>query len=126
MAPSEREMLGIKTKIACLFLSYHDENHLRCFFQLEVCRYLGAVRGAVAPGQAALGLPAPLRRVGVWRGGGGRGGAGHGTTHRLVLVGAELLDVVPVEAGGTEAPDRSEVDTLVISPAGAGVSETPI
>ena len=95
-------------------------------FQLEVSRYLGAVRGAVAPGQAALGLPAPLRSVGVRGGGGWRGGARHWPTHRLVLVGAELLDVVPVQARGTEAPDRPEVDTLVIPPAGAGVSETPI
>ena len=60
------------------------------------------------------------------RRGGGRGGARHGAAHRLVLVGAELLDVVPVEAGGTEAPDRSGVDTLVIPAAGAGVSEAPI
>ena len=120
-------MLGkIKTKTDSLFLSYHDENHLRCFLQLEVGRYLGAVGGAEAPGQAALRLPAPGRRVRVGRGGGGRGRAGHWAAHRLVLVGAELLDVVPVQAGGTEALDGPEVDTLVIPPAGAGVSETPI
>ena len=94
--------------------------------QLEVRRDPGAVRGAEAPGEAALRLLAPGRGVRVGGGGGGRGGAGHWAAHRLVLVSAELLDVVPVQAGGTEALDGPEVDTLVIPPAGAGVSETPI
>ena len=62
----------------------------------------------------------------MWSGGGGRGGARHWPAHRLALVGAELLDVVPVEAGGAEALDRSEVDTLVVPPAGAGVGKAPI
>ena len=60
------------------------------------------------------------------RRGGGWGGAGHGAADCLVLVGAELLDIIPVETTGTEAGDGSEVNTLIVSPAGAGVSEAPI
>ena len=80
----------------------------------------------MAPGQGALGLLALVCSVGGRSGGGGSGGGGDRSTHCLVLVSAELLDVVPVQAGGTEALDGPEVDTLVIPPAGAGVSETPI
>ena len=80
----------------------------------------------IAPGEGALLLPAPLRRVRGGCGGGGRGGARHWSTHRLVLVGAVLLDVVPVQAGGTEALDGSEVHTLVVPPTGAGVGKAAI
>ena len=107
-------------------LSYHDEDHLRSVLQLQACRDVSAVLVTVAPGQLALLLPAPLRPVRGGRGSWGRGSARYGAAHRLGLVRAELLDVVPVQAGGTEALDGPEVDTLVIPPAGAGVSETPI
>ena len=107
-------------------LSYHDEDHLRSVLQLQACRDVSAVLVTVAPGQLALLHPAPLRPVRGGRGSWGRGSARHGTAHSLGLVRAELLDVVPVQAGGAEALDRSEVDTLVVPPAGAGVGKAPI
>ena len=107
-------------------LSYHDQDHLRSVLQPESCRDVGSVPGAVAPGEGALLLPAPLRRVRGGCGGGGRGGARHWSTHSLVLVGAVLLDVIPVEATWTEALDWSEVYAGVVPPTGAGVCKTSI
>ena len=59
-------------------------------------------------------------------GGGWSRGAGYWTTNCLILVGAELFNIIPVETTGTETFDWSEVNTGVISSAGAGVSKTTI
>ena len=47
-------------------------------------------------------------------------------THRLALVGAQLLDVVPVEAAGAEALDGPEVYAGVVAATRAGVRETAV
>ena len=47
-------------------------------------------------------------------------------THRLALVGAQLLDVVPVEAAGAEALDGAEVHAGVVAATRAGVRETAV
>ena len=47
-------------------------------------------------------------------------------THRLALVGAQLLDVVPVEAAGAEALNGPEVYAGVVAATRAGVRETAV